>query len=200
MAGVGFHRRHYRRRFSPRGSGGRCRKLFAPKGIQQRRRSGSDAGKCTLWPSARDRAGNCYGSRACSGICIEKKQEIHALRHTPETCISMRQVFSDSMSTVTGSAQHGTPRFGRIDAAMEAVQAAITRSRDYIFSIQHHDGFWCGELEADSMLEADYIFVHRFLGTGDEARLKRALTEMLRFQNDDGSWSIYPGGPGNISL
>ncbi len=23
---------------------------------------------------------------------------------------------------------------------------------------------------------------------------------MMRYQNDDGSWSIYPGGPGNISL
>ncbi|MDI3254228.1 MAG: squalene--hopene cyclase [Bacillota bacterium] len=104
------------------------------------------------------------------------------------------------MSKVTGSAQSSTPRFGRLDAALEAVQAAIIRSRDYIFSLQHHEGFWCGELEADSMLEADYIFMHRFLGTGDEDRLKRALTEMLRFQNDDGSWSIYPGGPGNISL
>src|SRR5579884_3644943 len=98
------------------------------------------------------------------------------------------------MSTVTGSAQPGIPRFGRIDAALDAVQAAIARSRDFIFSIQHHEGFWCGELEAD------YIFMHRFLGTGDEARLKRALTEMLRYQNEDGSWSIYPGGPGNISL
>lgn len=104
------------------------------------------------------------------------------------------------MSTSFGTAQPGTPRFGRIDAALEAVEAAVARARDYIFSIQHPEGYWCGELEADSMLEADYIFVHRFLGTGDEGKLQRALTEMLRFQNDDGSWSIYPGGPGNISL
>ena len=104
------------------------------------------------------------------------------------------------MSTPTGTAQRGTPKFGRIDAALESVEAAIKRSRDYIFSIQDQDGFWCGELEADSMLEADYIFVHRFLGTGDEGKMHRALTEMLRFQNEDGSWSIYPGGPGNISL
>ena len=106
------------------------------------------------------------------------------------------------MSTSTGPAPRSdsAPRFGRIDAALESVEAAIQRSRDYVFSIQDSDGFWCGELEADSMLEADYIFVHRFLGTGDEAKLQRALTEMLRFQNDDGSWSIYPGGTGNISL
>ena len=107
------------------------------------------------------------------------------------------------MSTSTGTAQRGdsTPRFGRIDAALESVEAAIARSRDYIFSIQHPEGYWCGELEADSMLEADYIFAHRFLGTGDEGKLQRALTEMLRFQNDDGSWSINPGGAsGNISV
>src|SRR5580658_5919890 len=111
----------------------------------------------------------------------------------------MPQSISDRMSTSTGTAQRGTPRegtprFGRIDAAAESVEAAIKRSRDYIFSSQDSEGYWCGELEADAMLEADYIFVHRFLGTGDEGKMSRALTEMLRFQNEDGSWSIYPGG------
>ena len=50
------------------------------------------------------------------------------------------------------------------------------------------------------MLEADYIFLHTLLESGDPGRLKRACTEMMRYQNEDGSWSIYPGGPGNISL
>src|SRR6201993_3918583 len=104
------------------------------------------------------------------------------------------------MNPSSGTAQRAPPKFGRIDAALESVEAAIARSRDYIFSIQDTEGYWCGELEADSMLEADYIFVHRFLGTGDEGKMRRALPEMLRFQNDDGSWSIYPSGPGNISL
>ena len=50
------------------------------------------------------------------------------------------------------------------------------------------------------MLEADYIFLHVLLESGDPGRMSRALTEILRYQNADGSWSIYPGGPGNISL
>jgi squalene-hopene/tetraprenyl-beta-curcumene cyclase len=50
------------------------------------------------------------------------------------------------------------------------------------------------------MLEADYIFLHTLLESGDPGRLQRACTEMMRYQNEDGSWSIYPGGPGNISL
>ena len=80
------------------------------------------------------------------------------------------------------------------------MDVAVTRSCEQILSQQHPDGYWCGELEADSMLEADYIFLHVLLESGDPGRMKRALTEILRYQNADGSWSIYPGGPGNISL
>ena len=92
------------------------------------------------------------------------------------------------------------PRFGRIDAAMDAVVDAVARSRDFLFAQQHEDGYWLGELEADSMLEADYIFAHILLGTGDGARMERALNEIRRYQNADGGWSIFPGGPSNISL
>ncbi|HUX44426.1 MAG TPA: squalene--hopene cyclase [Terracidiphilus sp.] len=92
------------------------------------------------------------------------------------------------------------PRFGRIDAELADVESAILRSQELLLSQQHPEGYWCGELEADSMLEADYIFLHTLLESGDPGRLKRAFTEMMRYQNDDGSWSIYPGGPGNISL
>jgi squalene-hopene/tetraprenyl-beta-curcumene cyclase len=92
------------------------------------------------------------------------------------------------------------PKFGRIDADLKDVQSAVVRAREFLLSQQHEEGFWCGELEADSMLEADYIFLHTLLESGDPERLKRALREMMRYQNEDGSWSLYPGGPGNISL
>src|ERR1700739_4042217 len=91
-------------------------------------------------------------------------------------------------------------KFGRIDAGLAEVQAAASRSCEYIFSLQDPAGFWCGELEADPMLEADYIFAHTLFGTRDQGRLERALAEILRYQNADGGWSIYPGGPSNISL
>jgi squalene-hopene/tetraprenyl-beta-curcumene cyclase len=96
--------------------------------------------------------------------------------------------------------QPAVPRFGRMDADLADVQSAIVRSREYLLSRQHPDGYWNGELEADAMLEADYIFLHTLLESGDPGRLRRALAEMMRYQNEDGSWSIYPGGPGNLSL
>jgi squalene-hopene/tetraprenyl-beta-curcumene cyclase len=102
--------------------------------------------------------------------------------------------------TQTAASSFGQPRFGRIDADLADVDSAVVRARDFLLNLQHPDGYWCSELEADAMLEADYIFLHTLLESGDPGRLRRALTEMMRYQNDDGSWSIYPGGPGNISL
>src|SRR6266481_5790226 len=92
------------------------------------------------------------------------------------------------------------PRFGRIDLGLDAVRAGIRKSTDWLLSLQHPDGYWCGELEADSMLESDYIFMHTLLGTGDRGRMERAVNEILRHQNEDGGWSIHPNGPSNISL
>ena len=91
------------------------------------------------------------------------------------------------------------PRFGRIDLGLDRVAEGIRKSVDWLFSQQHEEGYWCGELEADSMLEADYIYMHMLLGSGDPGRLERAVNEILRHQNEDGGWSLYPGGPSNIN-
>jgi squalene-hopene/tetraprenyl-beta-curcumene cyclase len=91
------------------------------------------------------------------------------------------------------------PRFGRMDLALEHVERAIAGSVAWLLQLQHPEGYWCGELEADSMLEADYIFMHTLLGSGDSGRMSRALNEILRHQNADGGWSLYPGGPSNVN-
>src|SRR3981189_2143041 len=103
------------------------------------------------------------------------------------------------MSRPSKSGQPATPRFGRIDAGLDQVESSVVRARDFLFSQQHPDGYWCGALEADTTLESDYIMVHTLLGTGDERKMKRAVAEILRKQNADGGWSIYAGGPSNIS-
>jgi squalene-hopene/tetraprenyl-beta-curcumene cyclase len=95
--------------------------------------------------------------------------------------------------------QPAQPRYGRMDLALERVIDGIERATDWLLGQQHADGYWCGELEADVMLEADYIFMHKLLGTGDQGRMERAVNEILRHQNADGGWSQYPGGPSDIN-
>lgn len=103
------------------------------------------------------------------------------------------------MSQPLQGAQSAVPRFGRIDAGLDQVDGAIGRAQDYLFTQQSPDGYWCGELEADSTLESDYIMVHFLLGDGDARKMEGALAEIRRTQNEDGGWGIYAGGPSNIS-
>jgi len=91
-------------------------------------------------------------------------------------------------------------RFGKLDDVKARVAAAIDASRKYLFSLQHQEeGYWCGELGADTTLESDYILLHRLLGTEDPKRTKKCANEILSHQNADGGWPIFNGGPSNIS-
>jgi len=90
-------------------------------------------------------------------------------------------------------------RFGKIDDLSSRAAAAIDAARRWLFSQQHQDGYWCGELEADTTLESDYILMHTVLGTGNQDRFQKAANYILRHQNEDGGWPIYGGGPSNIS-
>src|SRR6202451_4808536 len=90
-------------------------------------------------------------------------------------------------------------RFGKIDDLKGRVGAAIGAAKKYLFSQQHEDGYWCGELEADTTLESDYILLHTLLGTGNQPRFDKCARYILNHQNEDGGWSIYAGGPSNVS-
>src|SRR5579885_2838032 len=104
-------------------------------------------------------------------------------------------------SHISSSAVGSTPeiRFGKIEELGSRVSAAIAAARKYLFSEQLEEGYWCGELEADTTLESDYILLHVLLGTGSQERFQKCANQILRHQNEDGGWPIYNGGPSNIS-
>jgi squalene-hopene/tetraprenyl-beta-curcumene cyclase len=89
--------------------------------------------------------------------------------------------------------------FGKIDDLASRVAAAIDGARNWLLSQQHEDGYWCGELEADTTLESDYILLHVLLGTGNQQRFEKCANYILRHQNEDGGWPTFNGGPSNIS-
>ena len=102
-------------------------------------------------------------------------------------------------SSPLGSASAPQMRFGKIDDLVSRVAVGVDAARKYLFSQQHEEGYWCGELEADTTLESDYILLHTLLGTGSRKRFEKAARYILKHQNDDGGWSIYAAGPSNIS-
>jgi len=105
----------------------------------------------------------------------------------------------DDFSSTSSTSSAPQLRFGKIDDLSSRVAAAIGGARKWLFSQQHEDGYWSGELEADTTLESDYILMHVLLGTGTAERFQKCANYILRGQNEDGGWPIYNGGPSNIS-
>src|SRR5690349_22996584 len=90
-------------------------------------------------------------------------------------------------------------RFGKIEELGSRVSAAADAARKFLFSRQHDEGYWCGELEADTTLESDYILLHTLLGTSNQERFQKCCNYILKHQNEDGGWPIYVDGPSNLS-
>src|SRR6204780_3863993 len=84
-------------------------------------------------------------------------------------------------------------RFGKIDGLFTRVNAAIRAARNLFFSAQHEEGYWCGELEADTTLESDYILLHTLLGTGNAERFRKAANWIIRHQNEAGDGAFMSG-------
>jgi squalene-hopene/tetraprenyl-beta-curcumene cyclase len=99
----------------------------------------------------------------------------------------------------TGIGKATTLRFGKIAGVQERLKGAIAAAQNFLFSKQEEAGWWCGELECDTTLECDYVFLHTMLGTRDERRFQQCATEILKFQNEDGGWPTFNGGPSNIN-
>jgi squalene-hopene/tetraprenyl-beta-curcumene cyclase len=79
------------------------------------------------------------------------------------------------------------------------LERAIERGADHLLSLQVEQGYWLGELEADSTLESDYIYYLHVLGKADPERIAKLANYVRRKQLADGGWSIYPGGPSELN-
>src|SRR5690242_21905960 len=84
-------------------------------------------------------------------------------------------------------------------AVEKRLDSAIDKAVSYLSSLQHQDGYWLGELEADSTLESDYIYYLHVLGKADPIRIEKLATYVRRKQLSDGGWNIYPGGPSELN-
>ena len=81
----------------------------------------------------------------------------------------------------------------------ESLERSIERGANHLLSLQTEEGFWLGELEADTTLESDYIYYLFVLGKADPDRIAKLATYVRRRQLEDGGWSIYPGGPSELN-
>ncbi|MGZ3432545.1 MAG: squalene--hopene cyclase [Isosphaeraceae bacterium] len=83
--------------------------------------------------------------------------------------------------------------------ATNDVEAAQDRTRTWLLSRQNADGHWVGELEGDTILESEYLLLLAFLGRASAPVCEPCARYILDHQLPEGGWSIYPGGPAEVS-
>ena len=84
-------------------------------------------------------------------------------------------------------------------ALAERLAEAIERGVTHLLSLQAQEGYWLGELEADTTLESDYVFYLHVLGKADPERIAKLASYVRRRQLPDGGWNIYFGGPAELN-
>jgi len=81
----------------------------------------------------------------------------------------------------------------------DRLEQAIERGANHLLSLQTEEGYWHGELEADTTLESDYIYYLHVLGKADPQRIAKLANYVRRRQLPDGGWNIYPDGPAELN-
>ncbi|MBI2878922.1 MAG: squalene--hopene cyclase, partial [Candidatus Rokubacteria bacterium] len=82
---------------------------------------------------------------------------------------------------------------------LHAIDDAIQRAQHHLLALQALDGFWVGELEADTTLISEYLLLRHLVGQVDPARGAKAVGYLRDRQGPDGSWNLFEGGAGNLS-
>lgn len=79
------------------------------------------------------------------------------------------------------------------------LDTTIQRSCEFFFREQLPEGYWWAELESNVTITAEYIMLFHFLGTVDKDRERKLANYLLGKQTREGYWTIYHGGPGDLS-
>jgi squalene-hopene/tetraprenyl-beta-curcumene cyclase len=81
----------------------------------------------------------------------------------------------------------------------EEIDSAILRARNALLALQHPDGYWCLELEADCTIPAEYILMMHYMDEIDEDLEAKIANYLRAHQEEHGGWPLFPGGKFDIS-
>jgi squalene-hopene/tetraprenyl-beta-curcumene cyclase len=101
------------------------------------------------------------------------------------------------LRAATGS-EHAVATGRRRDVA-SLVERAVARAVTWFLSVQHPEGYWWGELEADTTLESDYVLYLYILGQRKSKKIPKLAKYIRDRQLADGGWNIFHGGPAELN-
>ena len=94
-----------------------------------------------------------------------------------------------------------------VKSPAERTEAAAALAARALLALQKPEGYWCGDLTADTTLESDYILLALWLYPPDASgwnpplagRIRKAVNTILDRQLADGGWNLYTGGPPEVN-
>jgi len=90
-------------------------------------------------------------------------------------------------------------RPGRLGPTEEHLGEAVAAARGALLSLQHPDGYWVFELEADCTIPAEYVLMMHFMDEIDHTLQAKIAAFLRARQAPHGGWSLYPGGDFDVS-
>lgn len=93
------------------------------------------------------------------------------------------------------------------EALLAGAREARQRAAERLLTLRHEQGYWWGELTADTTLESDYILLQLWLHPPEggvwnpftRPLVDKAVRSILARQLPDGGFNIYPKGPAEVS-
>ncbi|MEW4564086.1 terpene cyclase/mutase family protein [Bremerella sp. JC770] len=79
------------------------------------------------------------------------------------------------------------------------LSTAMERTSNWLLSQQASEGYWCAELEGDSILQSEFLLLLAWAGREQSDIAKRVSKKLLEQQRDDGTWAQYPEAKIDIS-
>jgi len=81
-----------------------------------------------------------------------------------------------------------------------AARLAADRGASHLRELQDDDGYWWGELESNSSITAEQLFLLEALGVATDDDRSGIAAELLATQGEDGGWPVWFGGEGDLSI
>jgi len=85
------------------------------------------------------------------------------------------------------------------DPPVGQVRAVLERARDHLLGLQDEAGWWKGELATNVTMDAEDLLLRQFLGIRTDEQTAQTARWIRSQQRDDGSWTTFQGGSGDLS-
>ncbi|WP_067933768.1 squalene--hopene cyclase [Alicyclobacillus kakegawensis] len=84
-------------------------------------------------------------------------------------------------------------------ATTTRLEAGIEAAVQSLFARQHTEGYWWGRLFSNVCMEAEYVLLCHCLDRRQAEREQKIAAYLFQQQSEEGTWSIYPGGPPDLN-